>query len=235
VSGELRINGSLRPPLTSGDSGPGNRWLLFLQGCARPCTDRCLNPHYLDPLGGRLVSLEELRVVAGEVAAGAFGRVEGLTLLGGEPTDQAAALSPLLALVRTLGLSVMLYSGHPLAWFQRSENAAALALLEHVDILVDGPFLPRLAAPGLRWRGSSNQRVLRLTERYSAAELEAERAPVGVTLTLRGSGPPALSGLQDRAAAAAVESIVERHAAAARAGKKPFEVPTRRRRGTGNG
>jgi len=110
----------------------------------------------------------------------------------------------------------MLYSGHPLAWFERQENAAALALLDHVDILVDGPFLPRLAAPGLRWRGSSNQRILRLTERYTAADLEAEQLRAGVTLTLRGSGPPTLSGLQDRAAAAAVEAIVDRHAAAAR-------------------
>lgn len=216
MSGELRINGSLRPPLIARDSGPGDRWLLFLQGCARPCTDRCLNPRYLDPSGGRLASLEELRVVAGQVAVGAFGRVEGLTLLGGEPTDQAPALRPLLALVRGLGLSVMLYSGHPLAWFERQENAAALALLDHVDILVDGPFLPRLAAPGLRWRGSSNQRILRLTERYTAADLEAEQLRAGVTLTLRGSGPPTLSGLQDRAAAAAVEAIVDRHAAAAR-------------------
>jgi len=220
VSGELRIHGSLRPPLIARDSGPGTRWLLFLQGCARPCTDRCLNPHYLDPRGGRLVTLEELRVVAGQLAAGACGRVEGLTLLGGEPTDQAPALLPLLALVRALGLSVMLYSGHPLAWFQRRENAAALALLDHVDILVDGPFLPHLAAPGLRWRGSSNQRILRLGDRYTAAELETEQARVGVTVTLRGSGPPTFSGLQQRAAAAAVEAIVEGHAAAARAGEE---------------
>ena len=215
MSGGLRINGSLRPPLIARDSGPGNRWLLFLQGCARPCTDRCLNPHYLDPRGGRLVSLEELRVVAGQVAVGTFGKVEGLTILGGEPTDQAAALRPLLALVHTLGLSVMLYSGHPLAWFRRRENAAALALLDHVDILVDGPFLPRLAMPGLRWRGSSNQRILRLSERYTEAGLAAEQEGVGVTLTLRASGPPTLSGLQSRAAAAAVETLVERHAAAA--------------------
>jgi anaerobic ribonucleoside-triphosphate reductase activating protein len=211
MSEALRINGCLRPPLVARDSGPGARWLLFLQGCIRPCTDRCLNPHYLDPSGGWLASCEELRVVAGQVAVGTYGAVEGVTLLGGEPTDQAAALRPFLAMVRGLGLSVMLYSGHPLAWFERPENAAARALLDQVDILVDGPFLPRFAAPGLHWRGSTNQRILRLTDRYGEAELLAEQAQTGLTLTLRAGGTATFSGLQDRGAAAAVEAIGSLH------------------------
>jgi anaerobic ribonucleoside-triphosphate reductase activating protein len=213
MSGSLRMTGTLHPPLLSRDSGPGLRWLVFLQGCARPCTDQCLNPHFLDPKGGHLVSLDELRVVAGQVAVGTYGRVEGVTLLGGEPTDQAVALRPFLVIVRELGLSVMLYSGNPLAWFDREENAAAKALLDCVDILVDGPFLPRLADPNLRWRGSSNQRILRLTDRYTEEELLAEQAQRGVTLTLRGNGIATISGLQSREAAAATESIVTMPAA----------------------
>ena len=206
--GTLRIAGSLRPPLLSRDSGPGLRWLLFLQGCARPCTDQCLNPHYLDSRGGRLADSTELRLVAGQVAAGTWGRAEGVTLLGGEPTDQAAALYPFLQTVRSLGLSVMLYSGHPLSWFFRPENAAARALLAWTDIVVDGPFLPHLADPGLHWRSSTNQRILCLTDRYSEAELAAEQSRAGVTLTIRGHGPTIVSGLQSRAAAADVEVLL---------------------------
>lgn len=209
MSDTLRIAGSLRPPLLARDSGPGLRWLLFLQGCARPCTDRCLNPHYLDPQGGRQASLTELRVVAGQVAAGAYGAAEGITLLGGEPTDQAAALRPFLEAVRALGLSVMLYSGHHLSWFDRPGNEDARALLDLVDILVDGPFLPQRAEPGLRWRGSSNQRILRLTSRYSEEDLKRDQERVGVTLTIRGEGLPVISGLQDRNAADAVEQLLE--------------------------
>ncbi|HVR97934.1 MAG TPA: 4Fe-4S single cluster domain-containing protein [Thermoanaerobaculia bacterium] len=205
MSDGLRIAGSLRPPLLARDSGPGLRWLLFLQGCVRPCTDQCLNPHYLDPRGGRPASLTELRVVAGQVAAGTYGPAEGITLLGGEPTDQAAGLRPFLEAVRSLGLSVMLYSGHPLSWFHRPGNEEAHALLGLVDILVDGPFLPKHAEPGLRWRGSSNQRILRLTSRYSEEDLKRDQERVGVTLTLRGEGLPVISGLQDRKAAEAVE------------------------------
>jgi len=207
VTEELRLAGTLHPPVLSRDSGPGLRWLLFLQGCARPCTDQCLNPHYLDPRGGSPADPAELRLLAGQVAAGTWGRAEGLTLLGGEPTDQAVALRPFLETVRGLGLSVMLYSGHPLAWF-RPNNSAAAALLELVDILVDGPFLPHLADPKLRWRGSSNQRIVRLSDRYSEEELLAEQAHVGITFTLPGRGLPVISGLQVRAAAATVEEIL---------------------------
>jgi anaerobic ribonucleoside-triphosphate reductase activating protein len=204
-TGTLRIAGSLRPPLLSRDSGPGLRWLLFLQGCARPCTDQCLNPHYLDSRGGHPVDSTELRLVAGQVTAGTWGCAEGVTLLGGEPTDQAVALRPFLQTVRSLGLSVMLYSGHPLSWFYRPENAAARALLDWADILVDGPFLPRLADPDLHWRGSTNQRILCLTNRYNETELAAEQSRAGITLTIRGHGPAIVSGLQNRAAAADVE------------------------------
>lgn len=205
MSDGLRIAGSLRPPLLAQDSGPGLRWLLFLQGCRRPCTDQCLNPDYLDPRGGRPASLVELRVVAAQVAAGAFGPAEGITLLGGEPTDQATDLLPFLAIVRALGLSVMLYSGHPHAWFHRSGNGEAKALLGLADILVDGPFLPSRAEPGLRWRGSSNQRILRLTDRYSEEDLIQDQTRVGVTLTIRGKGLPVISGLQNRGVAEEVE------------------------------
>jgi len=143
------------------------------------------------------------------VAVGTYGPVEGITLLGGEPTDQAVALRLFLSVVRDLGLSVMLYSGHPLAWFDRPENVAVKGLLADVDILVDGPFLPHLSEPGLHWRGSTNQRILRLTDRYTEAELAYGQTQTGVTLTLRGNGLVTLSGLQARAAAEAVESILD--------------------------
>ena len=205
----LRIAGCLSPPLLSRDSGPGLRWLLFLQGCRRPCTDQCLNPAYLDPRGGRAVTLTELRAVAGQVAAGTYGPAEGLTLLGGEPTDQARAVRPLVEEARAVGLSVMLYSGHPLRWFHRPGNEDARRLLDFVDILVDGPFIPTLARPELRWRGSTNQGIRVLTDRYDPDRFKDEQEHVGVTVTLRGSGVVTLSGLQNRRAAAAVEERLQ--------------------------
>lgn len=194
----LRVATSPRPPLLSEDSGPGLRWVLFLQGCARPCTRVCLNPHYLDPAGGVAVSISALRLLVAQIGAGTWGPVEGVTVLGGEPTDQAAGLLPLLGHARAAGLSVMLYSGHTREWFDGVPEAAALLPL--VDLLVDGPFVERLADATLRWRGSTNQRILRLTDRYTAEDIALGMERRGITLTRPSAGAGILSGMQDREA-----------------------------------
>jgi anaerobic ribonucleoside-triphosphate reductase activating protein len=151
------------------------------------------------------MEMRELSVIAGQVAVGTWGDVEGVTVLGGEPTDQAKALEPLLSYVRELGLSVMLYSGNPMRWFYQPENEAARRLLDVSDILVDGPFLSELANPELRWRGSRNQRIIRLTARYSVADLESEMLNRGVTLRIASRTSATVSGLQERSQARAVE------------------------------
>lgn len=209
---QLRMGTAICPPLLAKDSGPGLRWLIFLQGCQRPCTDQCLNPHYLDVAGGTIFQLDEIRLQLEMVAVGTYGKVEGITLLGGEPTDQAKALLPVLKHAQTLGLSVMLYSGKPYAWFFKKENWAAFALLRHVDILVDGPFLPWLAQPGLRWRGSSNQEIRLLSPRYSPERLARDQQEVGVSLSLPSIGLPIVSGLQIRSIASQVEGILDKSA-----------------------
>ena len=208
MMGVLRVPRVFDVPLLSRDSGPGLRWLLFLQGCGRPCTTVCLNPQFLSPARGEWMTVHDLGIIAEQVAVGTWGTVEGLTLLGGEPTDQAASLELLLPRVRALGLSVMLYSGHRLRWFFEPFNRAARRLLDLSDILVDGPFLPELVNPELRWRGSRNQRVIRLTCRYSEDDLESAMRMRGVTLRLVGGDAVTVSGLQDRQHARAVEAHI---------------------------
>jgi anaerobic ribonucleoside-triphosphate reductase activating protein len=114
--------------------------------------------------------------VAQSVAAG----VEGVTLLGGEPFDQAAALAGIAAAYRSAGLTVMTFSGYTLdalsAWaLERSDIAALLAA---TDLLVDGPYLrdsPDLRRP---WLGSTNQGIRALTPAYAedVAAIEAAAA-----------------------------------------------------------
>jgi anaerobic ribonucleoside-triphosphate reductase activating protein len=145
--------------------GPGRRWALWVQGCSIRCP-ACCNPEMFDPRRGQAVAIDTLTAQITE----ARGRgVEGVTLLGGEPFEQAAALAPLAAHARGLGMTVMVFSGYTIE--QLRDRADAAALLAQVDLLVDGPYdraQPEPAPPsGRRWIGSANQRMHYLTAAYA--------------------------------------------------------------------
>jgi anaerobic ribonucleoside-triphosphate reductase activating protein len=87
--------------------------------------------------------------------------IEGVSFLGGEPFEQAAPLGELAKRARSRGLSVMVFSGYTLLELR----ARAEALLEHIDLLVDGRF-DRAQPDGRRWIGSRNQVLHFLSDRY---------------------------------------------------------------------
>src|SRR5262245_1763329 len=90
--------------------GPGKRFALWFQACPLRCPG-CCNPEMLPFDGGRLAPFEE--IMSGIVAAMPQG-IEGITLLGGEPTAHAISAARLARRVRDLGLSVMVFSGYTL-------------------------------------------------------------------------------------------------------------------------
>jgi anaerobic ribonucleoside-triphosphate reductase activating protein len=150
-------------PLTDAE-GPGRRAALWVQGCSIRCPG-CFNPHLWAARGGQLREVADL---TDEVLAGA-GAVEGVTLLGGEPFEQAAPLARLAEAVRAAGLSVMTFTGYELPrlrqWALARPDVAAL--LDATDLLADGPYLrdrPDTARP---WVGSTNQGLHALTDRYA--------------------------------------------------------------------
>jgi anaerobic ribonucleoside-triphosphate reductase activating protein len=146
--------------------GPGRRWALWVQGCSIRCAG-CCNPEMFDERRGRLVERGELEAGIGEARRQG---VEGVTFLGGEPFEQAAALAELAEHARGLGLTVMVFSGYTVERLR--ERAGAAELLARIDLLVDGPYdrgAPEPAPPvGRRWIGSRNQRMHYLTAAYSA-------------------------------------------------------------------
>jgi anaerobic ribonucleoside-triphosphate reductase activating protein len=113
--------------------------------------------------------------------------VDGLTISGGEPFAQAPALARLVAGVRERrDLSVLCYSGYRLSWLRERGDAAQHALLAQLDVLIDGPYSARLHAD-LRWRGSSNQRVHRLSAR-AMPELGGPDVGAGLQLEVTAAG-----------------------------------------------
>lgn len=144
--------------------GPGRRWALWVQGCSLRCPG-CCNPEMFKADGGASWSIAEL--VARAAAAKARG-VEGISVLGGEPFEQAAGLGELARAVKAIGLTVMVYSGFALEELRaRADRAGALA---SIDLLVDGRYdrtQPEPPPPlGRRWIGSTNQRMHFLTSAY---------------------------------------------------------------------
>lgn len=151
----------------TGAEGPGQRFAVWVQGCSVRCHG-CFNAHLWDPSSGRPVPVDEL--VQGAVSAG----VEGVTLLGGEPFDQASAAARFARGVRQAGLSVMTFTGFLLEDLEApGAPRGALALLSTTDLLVDGPYLAHLPDHTRPWVGSTNQRFHMLTDRYSGLRLDA--------------------------------------------------------------
>jgi anaerobic ribonucleoside-triphosphate reductase activating protein len=175
--------------------GPGVRFVVWVQGCPLSCPG-CISPQWIPFAGGTRVPVADLADTIAESA------VDGLTLSGGEPFAQAAALARLVDLVRERrDLSVMCYTGYSLAQLRRRGGATA-ALLAGVDLLVDGPYVARRHAD-LRWRASANQRVHQLTGRH-AADLALRDTSAGLQFEVDADGslywlgvPPA-PGFRDR-------------------------------------
>ncbi|MGE0870841.1 MAG: 4Fe-4S single cluster domain-containing protein [Kofleriaceae bacterium] len=144
--------------------GPGRRWALWLQGCPIRCPG-CCNPEMFDDRGGQGRAVDEL---TDEVARAAHAGVEGITLLGGEPFGQATEAAELARRARSLGLTVMVFSGYTLHELTAREDARGL--LDATDLLVDGPYdrdRPEPPPPiGRRWIGSTNQTMHFLTAAY---------------------------------------------------------------------
>lgn len=90
--------------------------------------------------------------------------IDGVTFSGGEPFEQAEALSVLGRMLKEKGLSVVIFTGFTLEKLKTGKKPEWDALLSVTDLLIGGPYMESHKAD-LRWRGSSNQRLHFLTDR----------------------------------------------------------------------
>lgn len=164
----MLVNVADRVPDTEAE-GPGRRYALWVQGCPLRCPG-CCNPHMLEFKVANRISVETL---LDEIAT--TPGIEGVTFLGGEPFSQAEGLGELALRLQHLGLTVMVFSGFTLEQLRAREDAALL--LEHTDLLVDGPYLRQYAVYGRRWIGSANQRVHFLSNAYTHLQEEWDTGP----------------------------------------------------------
>ena len=143
--------------------GPGRRFALWFQGCPLRCPG-CCNPEFLPFKGGETWTVGKMLAEVLQVQKETG--IEGITLLGGEPFAHALPASELASQLRSHGLSVMIFSGYVLEDLEKNHEPGIQKLLQHTDILVDGPYLREHPDTSRRWIGSTNQRIHFLSDRY---------------------------------------------------------------------
>lgn len=142
--------------------GPGNRFAIWVQGCPFHCKG-CLAPDSLNIDSGYLFSIS---VLAEEILSQQS--IEGITISGGEPFEQAASLVQLIDLVKQeKNLGIIVYSGYDYEKLMRKAKSEIEVshLLEKIDLLIDGLYI-ETKNDGFSMKGSSNQRFICLTDRY---------------------------------------------------------------------
>ena len=171
--------GSLRG--TDIANGEGVRVTLFVSGCTHHCKN-CFNPETWNFCYGKPftkeVEDEVIKLLEPDY-------IQGLTLLGGEPMEpqNQEALLPLVKRVREVygnKKNIWCYTGYVLDRDLLGESRAKCehtrALLENLDVLVDGPFVEDLKNLTLKFRGSSNQRIINVPETLKTNDIVLQMA-----------------------------------------------------------
>lgn len=170
--------------------GPGRRLALWVSGCGLDCAG-CISPELRDPNAGKSITVERLARHILRIAQ----PLNGLTVSGGEPFEQAAALASLWhrLLAERPDWDLIAFSGYTQRQLLRRGDAQAL--LECVDLLAAGPY--RRDRPGDHpLLASANQRLHARSAKGDALLLPSAQARPGArNLGLIGAGTGWLIGL----------------------------------------
>ena len=151
-------------------NGPGQRNVLWVQGCTIGC-EGCFNTHTWESKKGALMSIDE---VVKELLEYKVGYPGGLTVSGGEPMEQWSAVKETIRMFRDANgakVSVLMFTG----WTRDMlvQRVGYEELCEYVDVAVAGPYMgrdpERTVAAGLVTSG--NQEVIILTNAHTLEEI----------------------------------------------------------------
>ncbi len=148
-------------------NGPGVRTVLFVSGCRNHC-EGCFQPETWDFNHGNVFDTKVEEEILHSLEPG---YIHGLTLLGGDPFEEEnqKALLPFVRKVRESfpEKNIWAYTGYFLEDLQpqgKKYTCDTQEMLSYIDVLVDGPFIQEKKDISLKFRGSSNQRIIDLIE-----------------------------------------------------------------------
>ena len=156
-------------------NGPGIRMSLFVSGCRHYCKN-CFNKEAWDFNYGEPFTQKEIDYIINYVRNP---HIAGLTLLGGEPLEQVnqQGLLPLLRQFRKElpNKSIWCFTGFDfekdVMGYMINDFPETKELLSYIDVLVDGEFVEELKDLSLRFKGSSNQRIIDVKKSMEKGEV----------------------------------------------------------------
>lgn len=149
----IRLSGIAYESLVN---GPGMRRVFFAQGCKHNCKG-CFNTDTHDFCGGEERNIDELIKDTLDNPI-----LRGVTFSGGDPWEQADKFAYMAKAFRKTGLSVWSYTGYTFEYIINNleNNKGWKDLINNIDVLVDGKFESDKMQDGLKFRGSTNQRII---------------------------------------------------------------------------
>ena len=140
-------------------NGPGTRCTLFVSGCIHQCRG-CYNQSTWNPNAGHVFDQAMVEQIIHDLKDTRIKR-RGLSLSGGDPLhpENRVALTELVKRVKAEcpEKDIWLWTG----FVMEDMNSEQQALVNLVDVVIDGKFEQALANPSLKWRGSANQLIYR--------------------------------------------------------------------------
>ncbi len=150
---KIRLAGIIKESLVN---GPGMRRVFFSQGCSHNCKG-CFNPETHDFSGGYIWVIDDL---IKEVKDNPL--LKGVTFSGGDPFQQSEAFAYMAEELKKLDINIWSFTGYTFEYLM--ENMYKIPswgrMLNNIDVLVDGEFQEEHQEEGLKYRGSSNQRII---------------------------------------------------------------------------
>lgn len=151
--------------------GPGFRFVIFCQGCPHGCK-ACHNPDTHAFKENKLIGVDELFESIMKPRLG-----KGVTFSGGEPFCQAAPFAKLGEKLKAVGIDILIFTGYEYEELIKMAkyNESIMRLIKTADYIVDGKYKEELRDLSLKFRGSSNQRIIDVKKTLEACQVvEAE-------------------------------------------------------------
>lgn len=150
---EIRLAGIAYESLVN---GPGIRRVLFSQGCKHNCNG-CFNKETHSFCDGKIQDMDE---IINSIKSNPI--LRGVTFSGGDPFEQADKFAYIAKELKDTKLDIWCYTGYTFEYIlkHKDENKGWSNLISYIDVLVDGKFEEDKKIEGLKFKGSTNQRII---------------------------------------------------------------------------